>query len=140
MLGYQDSGKHLLLGEMETNGKKLMEASGESMRVYAFDLQKNDRSIFMANAEPLPLKRSLNSNQDQDCGTLIVKSFVITQEPTFLDYVRAGAEIKFMVAVVRYSSIISKIGTTIPRGNFNLVSGLHCLKQGSPRTRFTPLR
>ena len=51
-------------------------------------------------AEGHPLALSNPKVQGRSCGALHVRAFSAVTRPSFLDYLRSGAEISFMVAVV----------------------------------------
>ena len=51
-------------------------------------------------AEGVPLVLSNPKVQGRSCGALHVRAFSAVTRPSFLDYLRSGAEIGFMVAVV----------------------------------------
>ena len=51
-------------------------------------------------AEGAPLVLSNLKVQGRSCGALHVRAFSAVTRPSFLDYLRSGAEVGFMVAVV----------------------------------------
>jgi len=73
---YEASGKHRLLGQVDTNTAKLAEAHAAGAQL-----------VLEHPSKPGP------------CGHLLVKGFQAEVHPSFLDYVSAGVEISFMVAV-----------------------------------------
>mmetsp|Transcript_20448 Transcript_20448/g.44661 ORF Transcript_20448/g.44661 Transcript_20448/m.44661 type:complete len:569 (+) Transcript_20448:73-1779(+) len=73
---YNDSGKHTLLAEADCSAVKLKEMADSN------------------GTNTLQLVRNGTFG-----GTLAVRSFSVEVRPTFLDYVRSGIELNFMVAV-----------------------------------------
>lgn len=97
---YEDSGKHHLLGEAETNALKLQELS--------------------QSGSWLQLTGGPNPKQRAGAGEVQVRSFNVTSYPSFLDYLQAGSELGFMVA----------IDFTASNGHPNDAHSLHFLHGG----------
>jgi len=81
---YNDSGEHDFIGEYYTNLEEM--AEGEGFQIVTWDVINE--------------KRRLKKGEDyENSGTVILKSIKIDQDTTFLDYIRGGLKLHFVVAV-----------------------------------------
>ena len=67
-------------------------------------------------AEGIPLVLSNPKVQGRSCGALHVRAFSAVTRPSFLDYLRSGAEIGFMVAVVSLKGGVQTGGICVRGG------------------------
>jgi len=74
---YEASGSHRVIGQVDTTAAKLRE------------LCDSKTPLVLANP----------SKPGEACGSLAIRSFNVEIRPTFLDYITAGIEISFMVAI-----------------------------------------
>ncbi len=105
MFDYEGDGKHRLLGEADTNALSLRQSASEWVenmqgeRTQSSGAQPSTcvltillSSSLPASGTPLPLIKGT--------GSLVVRRFDVEVRHSFLDYLQAGTEMSFMVAVV----------------------------------------
>jgi len=78
---------------------KTWSASGTSPTMGACETSLNDLHQLSSVAEPAARSLQLKNAQGKDAGELMLRSFAITPRPSFLDFIRGGTELNFIVAV-----------------------------------------
>ncbi|KAG1662681.1 hypothetical protein FOA52_014607 [Chlamydomonas sp. UWO 241] len=87
---YEANGKHRLLGEATTSAVKLKEmVDGKAL---AFVMPGDTKPTGEALAFTMP-------GDNKPAGKLLVRAFDVEVRPSFLDYLSAGTEMSFLVAV-----------------------------------------
>lgn len=79
---YNDDGDHDYIGEFYTNLEEL--AEGEGFQIVTWDVINEKKK---------------NKKDYENSGTVILKSIKIDQDTTFLDYIRGGLKLHFVVAI-----------------------------------------
>eukprot|EP01041_Mallomonas_annulata_P002623 gene2623-5136_t len=86
-LDYEMSGNHPLIGEVETTLQQLMDlAKGSNGRPVALPLINKE-------------KKAKQGGRYKNSGVLYVDSFDITERPSFLDYIKGGTRMSFIVGI-----------------------------------------
>lgn len=81
---FNDDGDHDFIGEFTTTLEEM--AEGEGFQIVTWDVI-NEK------------KRAKKGDEYENSGTVILKSIKVVQDTTFLDYIRGGLKLNFVVAI-----------------------------------------
>lgn len=81
---YNDSGEHDFIGQYYTNLEEM--AEGEGFQIVTWDVINEKKKL-------------KKGGEYENSGTVILKSISIDRDTTFLDYIRGGLKLHFVVAV-----------------------------------------